>query len=64
MLIADAQFNQPKPDNQIDQLSNTNSDFSAKIKRAEIIHVSQLDNFYKSYLTNLLKVEITPKKWE
>jgi hypothetical protein len=37
LLNADAQFNQPQPENQIDQLSNTNSDFSPKIIRVVIV---------------------------
>jgi hypothetical protein len=37
LLNANAQFNQPQPENLNDQLSNTNSDFSPKIKKAIIV---------------------------
>ncbi|MEH1922953.1 hypothetical protein [Nostoc sp.] len=37
LLNANAQFNQPQPENLNDQLSNTNSDFSPKIKKAVIV---------------------------
>lgn len=36
-LNANAQFNQPQPENRNDQLSNTNSDFSPKLKKVVIV---------------------------
>ncbi|WP_335108244.1 hypothetical protein [Nostoc sp.] len=36
-LNANAQFNQPQPENLNDQLSNTNSDFSPKLKKVVIV---------------------------
>ncbi len=36
-LNANAQFNQPQPENLNDQLSNINSDFSPKIKKVVIV---------------------------
>ena len=40
LLNANAQFNQPQPENLNDQLSNTHSDFSPKIKKAIIVRVA------------------------
>lgn len=37
LLNANAQFNQPQPENLNDQPSNTNSDFSPKIKKVVIV---------------------------
>ncbi|MEH2047607.1 hypothetical protein [Nostoc sp.] len=37
LLNANAQFNQPQPENLNDQLSNTNSDFSPKVKKVNIV---------------------------
>jgi hypothetical protein len=37
---ANAQLNQPQPENLNDQLSNTNSDFSPKFKKAVIVRVA------------------------
>lgn len=36
-LNANAQFNQPQPENLNDQLFNTNSDFSPKLKKVVIV---------------------------
>ena len=40
LLNANAQFNQPQPENLNDQRSNTHSDFSPKIKKAIIVRVA------------------------
>ena len=40
LLNANAQFNQPQPENLNDQLSNINFNFSPKIQRAVIVHVA------------------------
>lgn len=37
LLNTNAQFKQPQPENLNDQLSNTNSDFSPKIKKVVIV---------------------------
>lgn len=40
LLNANARFYQPQSENMNDQLSNTNSDFSPKIKKAVIVRVA------------------------
>ncbi|MEH2364666.1 hypothetical protein [Nostoc sp.] len=40
LLNANARFNQPQAENLNDQLSNTNSDFLPKIKKAVIVRVT------------------------
>ncbi len=40
LLNANAQFNQPQPKNLNDQRSNTDSEFSPKIKKATIVRVA------------------------
>ncbi|MBC1220034.1 hypothetical protein GNF10_31670 [Nostoc sp. UCD121] len=45
LLNANAQFNQPQPENLNDQLSNTNSDFSPKIKKVIIVRIATFSRY-------------------